>query len=558
MSNYTIYYQNWVFKHHTRKTLHNDKINNMLDCISTWQDWFRTHSNIERDAWRTSICSIGCWTEIHRLRRRGEELSQEVRCHKDDRAKFEFLYLEHLKAICQFVNYAAKLCICYLEGNFYSIQGVYVDDSIVSSISSASLVTEPAKRHLPQVGRLTQCREQQHWLQLRRRHQRASQKTPVVVHRFFNTENLLTNWKCRSCSHILWSWRTQKERSRVNSSWQTASLTLPIIPESLYYGLVKLKMPKVLTISLPQHLHSEPLFRTKILDFKIARGLRKIVTRRKLQETSHHRRRQRSIREEIIYGSQIGWMIHGGDKEASNLLKITVKNSVQAFDTKVGRSIIGSQWQTDNILESLYKMQVEKSGKLKYLLQVYARETTFGDKKDHSCKSKLMAQKTSWPPNQGSSFQSEKSRRGQTCIESSEQRKSERKKAKTMRKTNPSEETGYVGSRMANAHLEICGYSIVTRPRKAEEMDDFFRLSDRHTAPKFERWRKWWWLRRCKMHQNLLVKVREGKRTDYFAETSREVVVRMEFRATLGRFPNVQNTNHLLDAASETSVSTKT
>ena len=133
-----------------------------------------------------------------------------------------------------------------------------------------------------------------------------------------------------------------------------------------------------------------------------------------------------------------------------------------------------------------------------------------------------------------------------------------KEKAKTMRKTNPSEETGYVGSRMANAHWEICGYSSMTRPRKAEEMDDFFRLSDRHTAPKFERWRKWWWLRRCKMHQNLLVKVREGKRTDYFAETSREVVVRMEFRATLGRFPNVQNTNHLLDAASETSVSTKT
>ena len=38
-------------------------------------------------------------------------------------------------------------------------------------------------------------------------------------------------------------------------------------------------------------------------------------------------------------------------------------------------------------------MQVERSGKLKYLLQVYARETTFGDKKDHSCSPKLMAQK---------------------------------------------------------------------------------------------------------------------------------------------------------------------
>ena len=34
-------YHNWVFKHHTRKTLHNNKIKNMLDCISKWQDWLR-------------------------------------------------------------------------------------------------------------------------------------------------------------------------------------------------------------------------------------------------------------------------------------------------------------------------------------------------------------------------------------------------------------------------------------------------------------------------------------------------------------------------------------
>ena len=61
-------------------------------------------------------------------------------------------------------------------------------------------------------------------------------------------------------------------------------------------------------------------------------------------------------------------MIHGGDKEARNLLKAPVKNNVQAFDTKVGRSIIGSHWQTDNILESLYKMQVEKVGKFEILV----------------------------------------------------------------------------------------------------------------------------------------------------------------------------------------------
>ena len=73
-----------------------------------------------------------------------------------------------------------------------------------------ALLRNQQKGIYDKVGRLTQCRKQQHWLQLRRRHQRASQKTPVVVHRFFNTDDLLTNWKCRSCSHILWSWRDQK------------------------------------------------------------------------------------------------------------------------------------------------------------------------------------------------------------------------------------------------------------------------------------------------------------------------------------------------------------
>ena len=150
-------------------------------------------------------------------------------------------------------------------------------------------------------------------------------------------------------------------------------------------------------------------------------------------------------------------MIHDGDKEAINLLKVPLKNNVQAFDTKVGRSVIGSHWQTDNILESLYKMQVEKSGKLKYLLQVYARENDIRRQERPLLQIQVNGAKTSRAENQGSSFQSEKSRRGQTCTWSSEQRKSERKKAKTLRKTNPSEETGYVGSRMANVHWEICG-----------------------------------------------------------------------------------------------------
>ena len=47
---------------------------------------------------------------------------------------------------------------------------------------------------------------------------------------------------------------------------------------------------------------------------------------------------------------------------------------------------------TDNTLESLYRMQIEKSEELKHVLQVYAQETTFGDKKYDDCRLKLMVQ----------------------------------------------------------------------------------------------------------------------------------------------------------------------
>ena len=45
------------------------------------------------------------------------------------------------------------------------------------------------------------------------------------------------------------------------------------------------------------------------------------------------------------------------------------------------------------MLESLYMMQIEKSEELKYVLQVYAQETTFGGKGYDYCRSKLMAQR---------------------------------------------------------------------------------------------------------------------------------------------------------------------
>ena len=71
--------------------------------------------------------------------------------------------------------------------------------------------------------------------------------------------------------------------------------------------------------------------------------------------------------------------------------KAHVKNdNGEAFDTNCDEVLSTvTDRPTDNILESLYKMQVE----WKSLLQVYPQETTFGDKKYDYCRMKLMAQR---------------------------------------------------------------------------------------------------------------------------------------------------------------------
>ena len=43
-----------------------------------------------------------------------------------------------------------------------------------------------------------------------------------------------------------------------------------------------------------------------------------------------------------------------------------------------------------------------------------------------------------------------------------------------------------------------------------------------------------------KAHQNLLVKVRQGKRTDYFVQTLRKEVAKGEIHVIIGMFPIVQ------------------
>ena len=60
-------------------------------------------------------------------------------------------------------------------------------------------------------------------------------------------------------------------------------------------------------------------------------------------------------------------------------------NLFQAFNIKWDVLSAVTDRLTDSILGSLHKMKVERSEELMYLLQVYAQETTFGDKKYDCC-----------------------------------------------------------------------------------------------------------------------------------------------------------------------------
>ena len=59
-------------------------------------------------------------------------------------------------------------------------------------------------------------------------------------------------------------------------------------------------------------------------------------------------------------------------------------------------------------------------------------------------------------------------------------------------------------------------------------------------------------------HQNLLVKVRQGTRTNHLVQTSRKEIARGDFHAIIGMCPSVQNFQFQVDADSETSLHANT
>ena len=285
--------------------------------------------------------------------------------------------------------------------NLNSIQGVCVGESVATSTSSVSRLTEQAISYPPQ------SRGDPDLFHLRE-HFKAKQRLQLLVRHQRVSRQLQWQYTILPCRRLLYQLAVQKlqweslimeDSKRVvqsqlllnnghnQQSWEVGKLVsraecliLHNVPEPLCNGLVKLRMLKVLTISLLQHLGVETRFRTsENLDFKIASGLRKIFTWNfKKQVTTAEGRAQSEKRS--LTGRQIAWMIHDvythrGDTDAlldfRDLSKVHFKNdNVQAFGTK---------WDevppTDNIWE---RMQAGKSGGLKYLLQNYAQETTLG------------------------------------------------------------------------------------------------------------------------------------------------------------------------------------
>ena len=120
-----------------------------------------------------------------------------------------------------------------------------------------------------------------------------------------------------------------------------------------------------------------------------------------VQETCYHSRRKSSFREEITFGQTQCLddlqLLHNLDFR--ELPKVPLENhNDQAFDTKWDEVLSAvTDRLTDNILDSLFVMQVEQSEELKYLLQVFSR----------SCRSSMLQCRrvgTSWWRRSGSSI----------------------------------------------------------------------------------------------------------------------------------------------------------
>ena len=128
---------------------------------------------------------------------------------------------------------------------------------------------------------------------------------------------------------------------------------------------------------------------------------------------------------------------------------------------------------TDNILESLYKMQVEKVG----IIDIFVARLRSKDDDKRYDYCRLNGPKTSRAENQGFSFQSEKSRREQTPAIGSPSKGKTKGKGKDNAKTNS--ERGDCIRRTTKGQCSFgdsCAHSSMNQTRKAKGRNDLVNL----------------------------------------------------------------------------------
>ena len=200
--------------------------------------------------------------------------------------------------------------------------------------------------------------------------------------------------------------------------------------------------------------------------------------------------------------------------------KRTPKNPKRKLQETSHHSRRHIAFPTDSTLESVYRMQVEKSEGSKYLLHVFPQETTVGGKWYDYGKLKLMVQRHLEQKIQGSHFKSEKSRRGQTCNWSSSI-KGKWKERRIECQKQIREERRYQLDHDRPIHVEKHAFfQAWLEQERQREGTTSFTYSDRPTAPKLERWR-WrtcwrytessWWKSVRDSKQTTLYKLQEMK-----------------------------------------------
>ena len=286
-------------------------------------------------------------------------------------------------------------------------------------------------------------------------------------------------------------------------------------------------MPKVLTISLPQHFCNR----------KNNIGLRKMliqeckasyeVPKRELEDTCEHFRGRGCVDVLRLLHNLVRQRSHLGLERfiESSIKRATALKPSTRWCEEVSSAV--TDRTTHRTLESLYKMQIVKVGKVEICVASPRSRDDIWRQETASMQMKVVGLKTSRAEKKRFSFQSEKSRRGQTSKRNSEPRKVEWKRQTIIPRTTATEETAHVGSRKTKFHLKMRAHSSMSQTRKAKgrsNLAHFHPTGSSHRNSKGDG--KGSVAEMQQEHQHSRVKVRQAKQPDYFAFTSSKEVAK--------------------------------